>query len=145
MNKLFYFYGLDSETSGGKVSQRLLFCITALTLIIDVIFWISVIFFDQKIFHTSWAMKMVIRIISFVLYVSRHKRLIVCAKQISGDYLDKSLNRVSLVTLMVWCLAILSMIPSAIKWTTDEVEKDTLGIKDKRLALFVFITLNTFG
>ena len=145
MNKVFFFYGLQSETKANLI-QRFLLIVTMVIMVMDTIFWITIFWFDlRSIFHTSWAIKMVIRIISFLTYVSRHSKLIECTKLINAEYRDKFVSKVSILLVIVWLTSFVCMVPSLIKWTKDEVINDILGMNDERRTLIVFTIINTLG
>lgn len=146
MNKVFYFYGLESDSRSSLV-QRCLLVATVVNMVFDMIFWVTIYMLDQRAMfqHTSWAIKMVIRIISFVIYICRHRQLLECTKTINSQYKDKGVAKVSLLLVIIWLVSFVCMVPSVVKWTKDEAVNDTLGLGNERRTLVVFTVVNTLG
>jgi hypothetical protein len=124
INKIFFFYGFESNIMG-KLFKTFLSIVTILSFILHIIGWTFVIIFESVTLRDiSWIIRLIITLFSFIIYRRKHKKLFETIKKLSFKSYDKNIKKLSFISTILWLILTLLLLTNSMLWVLKNVESD---------------------
>jgi len=139
LNKIFIFYGLESNTKR-KWITKVISIITITNFAYNLIWW-TYLFIKTKesqLTAISWILMLYFNIIAFFVYKRNHSKLYKLVNNLSGNKEDKNVKRTSLALSILWVITVSILIIISDYW----VVKDYIIPSNNRSQYSIFRRIN---